>query len=419
MDDRETLEPLVDKIVELSQGPEQEVRKQLWARFNALQPVSKPPVCVTYGGIPGRQWDLMFGRNHLRCADPLARHIEFDLKKRIWVEQNVPDDNVTWPAVLVPAVVGSPPDWGVPVGWRSPDDELGAKEITAPFADHIDLTRLQVPRTEVDDAATQSKLDHTSELVGGRLAVHPTYPGLGKAVFDDAVQLRGMERLLTDVIDSPGTVHAMMTFITDAVVADHNQRERRGWINAPPDPTGRYQMVPIFRHVAAFLPADFADRKPLLRDEWAYISAQMSAGLGPDMYAEFVHRYNCPLAELFVDNTVYYHGCECLDRKIDSIASLPNLRRFHVSPWSSVARAAETFQGSVLLEVHAHPTEVFFAATRDDMRSELVGLLEAADGHPLCLNLSDIHSVADNPDTLRTWAEVAQDMAHRYPCRYP
>ena len=419
MNDREILNPLVDQIIELSQGPEQEIRKQLWARFNALQPVTKAPVCVTYGGIPAPQWDLMFGQNHLRCTDPLARHIEFDLKKRIWVEQNVPDDNVTWPAVLIPAAAASPPDWGVPVGWRSPDDELGAKEITAPFADRIELTKLKPPRTEVDEAATQSRVDQASELVGGRLAVHPVYPSLGKAVFDNAVQLRGMERLLTDVIDRPETVHAMMTFITDSVVADHKERERHGWINAPPDPTGRYQMVPTFRHVAAFLPADFADRRPMLRDEWAYVTAQMSAGLGPDMYAEFVHRYNCRLAELFVDNTVYYHGCECLDQKIDIIASLPNLRRFHVSPWSSVARAAETFQGAVLLEVHAHPTEVFFATTRDDMRKELVGLLEAADGHPLCLNLSDIHSVADNPDTLRIWTKAAQDMAERYPCRYP
>jgi len=419
MNDRETLKPLVDKIVELSQEPEQKIRKQLWARFNALQPVAKAPVCVTYGGIPAPQWDLMFGRNHLRCTDPLARHIEFDLKKRIWIERNVPDDNVTWPAVLIPAAAASPPDWGVPVGWRSPDDELGAKEITAPFADRIELTRLRPPNTEVDDDATQSKLDQASELVGGRLAVHPVYPSLGKAAFDNAVQLRGMEKLLTDVIDSPETIHAMMTFITNAVVADHKERERHGWINAPPDPSGRYQMVPIFRHVAAFLPDDFADRKPLLRDEWAYVTAQMSAGLGPDMYGEFVHRYNCPLAELFVDNTVYYHGCECLDQKIDIIAGLPNLRRFHVSPWSSVARAAATFRGTVLLEVHAHPTEVFFAATRDDMRKELVDLLEAADGHPLCLNLSDIHSVADNPDTLRIWAETAQDMAERYPCRYP
>jgi len=232
------------------------------------------------------------------------------------------------------------------------------------------------------------------------------------------VRLRGMENLLTDLIDRPETVHAIMTFITDAVVADHKRRERHGWINAAPDPTGRYQMVPIFRHVAALLPAGFADRRPLLRDEWAYVTAQISAGLGPDMYAEFAHRYNCPLAELFVDNTVYYHGCECLDRKIDTIAGLPHLRRFHVSPWSSVARAAETFQGSVVLEIHAHPTEVFFAATREDMRNELLGLLEAADGHPLCLNLSDIHSVGGNPATLRMWAQVAQEMSELYPCRY-
>jgi len=415
MTDREVLKPLVEKVLALSDREIEQSKKELWARLNALQSVEKVPVCVTFEGIPARQWDLVFGPDHLRCTGPLGRQIEFDLKKRIWMAENVPEDHVVWAAILVPAVQASPPDWGVPVEWRGSGDELGAKEIVAPFAERIEVARLRRPATEVDDRATQSRLDEASDLVQGRLAVHPRYPRLDDSPFDMAVRLRGMENLFLDVYDRPDEVHAMMRFITDSIIADHHRRERHGWINCPPDPSGRYQMVPIYRHIAAYLAEDFSSRPPRLADEWAYISAQTSAGLGPEMYEEFVNRYNCQIGALYTAKTVYYHGCECLDAKLDSIARIPNLRRHHVSPWSSLERAVQKYRGSVVLEVHVHPTEVFFGATREKMARDIEVLLKAAAGHPMCLNLSDIHSLGGNPETLRIWAEVAQEMVDK--CR--
>jgi hypothetical protein len=78
-----------------------------------------------------------------------------------------------------------------------------------------------------------------------------------------------------------------------------------------------------------------------------------------------------------------------------------------------VRLAAEHYRGAVVLEVHAHPGKVFFGATRQDLRRELQGLVRAAAGQPINLNLSDIHSLNGNPDTLRVWAEEAQRVAER------
>jgi hypothetical protein len=84
-----------------------------------------------------------------------------------------------------------------------------------------------------------------------------------------------------------------------------------------------------------------------------------------------------------------------------------------VSPWSSVAAARDKFRGSVVLEVHAHPGRVFFTSTPDDMRKELRALIDAAEGVPMDLNLSDINSVNGNPETLVTWARIAQEESTR------
>ncbi len=178
----------------------------------------------------------------------------------------------------------------------------------------------------------------------------------------------------------------------------------------PIDPSNKYLMVTVPRHICSYLPQDLATRKPGIRDEWAYISAQTSSGFGPEMYEKFVNPYNCRIAELYSNGTVYYHGCECLDGKLDSIARIPNLRRHHVSPWSSLKKAVEKFQGRVALEVHVHPTEVIFNASREEMRDEVARLIKEAQGHPMCLNLSDIHSLAGNPATLKYWAQAAQEV---------
>ncbi len=66
MNDRELLKPLIDQLLALADRPDQEPKKQLWARFNALQPVDKVPVCITFEGIPAPQWDLIFGPDHLQ-----------------------------------------------------------------------------------------------------------------------------------------------------------------------------------------------------------------------------------------------------------------------------------------------------------------------------------------------------------------
>jgi len=410
MDDRAALQALVEEVVALAGDPREAEKKELWARHQALQPTGKVPVCVSYEGIPAPQWDFMFGENHLKTTSPLARTIEFDLKRRIWMARNVPDDHVVWPLITVGAVAERVRDWGVPLEWTAPEDTLGAKRIVAPFADGIDLPRLTEPETIVDEKATARRVAEAEELTSGQLGVIVRYPHMGHSPFETVVRLRGMGRLLVDVIEQPDGVHALMDFVTKATLKHHQRREQRGWINTLVDPSGTYHVGDFMRVNASYLAEDFSSREPRLSDEWAYVSAQSSASLGPEMFEEFVHQYHVRLAQPYTGETVYYHGCERLDEKMNCIAGLPNLRRFHVSPWSSVSKAREVFAGSVVLEVHCHPGKVFFTSTPEEMRSEIEGLVAEAEGVPMDLNLSDIHSIDGKPETLRTWARIAQDV---------
>ena len=410
--DVEVLRPLVDRVLLLSQRPSEAAKKKLWADHQVQKPGPRAPVTVYYEGIPSPQWEFTLGRDALLCEGPLARHIERDLRTRIWMAENVCDDHIVWPSVVVHTPVVERRGWGVELKWRESGLELGAKGYDPPFRDGIDVGRLSIPEYDFDETAVNDRLSETQELTSGKLDVHPDYAHMGYAPFDISTRMRGMEGLLLDVALEPDKVTALMEFITTAMERHDQRREEHGWVNVHPDRSGTYQQVG-FRVHCAYLEDGFNARKPKLADEWVYLSAQTSAGLGPRDFERFVHPYSARLARPFEQGTVYYHGCERLDDKLSILAQLPNLRRFHVSPWSSLEKACEQFQGKVVLEVHDHPGKVFFGSTADDTRARIRELLEIADGHPMDLNLSDIHSINGNPDLLKQWATIAREEVER------
>jgi uroporphyrinogen-III decarboxylase len=412
--DKDILKPLVDQILNFAADPGMEKRKKMWADHQALQQTEKVLICVWYEFIPEPQWKLMLGRGYLRCRSVLARDIERELRKRLWAAQHVPDDHIVWSTVSVPATVSREVDWGVCFSMSGTDeqvdDPLEAKRYVPAFPDRIEPERLRFSDWLIDEQETARSVEEARKLTDDRLQIAVSYPDLGFSPFDLAAGMRGLEELMLDVYDAPQRVHELMDIITSAFEQHHRNREQRGWLNVVPSSDGRYTQVG-FRVHCAHIPSDLDQSKPALRHEWAYISAQTSSGLGPEMFAEFVHPYNVRLARCFSNQTVYYHGCEQLDHKLAVLSTLPNLRRLHVSPWSSIEAAREKFQGSVVLEVHAHPGRVFFGYSREDMKEEVARLVHAAQGVPLDLNLSDIHSVNGDPRLLTQWTEAAQEAA--------
>jgi hypothetical protein len=427
--DSDVLEPLVERTLRAAGLPIQEERKRLWADHQALRPTAKIPVCVYYEGIPVPQWEAMLGPAPLACRGELARAIEFDLRRVLWMADHVSDDHIVWPSVVIDAAKNRAERWGVPLAWEGTragvDDPLEARRMVAPFADGIRMDRLAFSDVEVDEAATRRRAEIARELTGGRMTVHVRWPDLGHSPFDIAARLCGLETLLVSCAESPGLVRELMDELTRSHLAHHARREREGRINCwregeyaqvgfrvhcwRPSPGtaqgGRGQGCPEGRPS----PGTAEGGPPTLADEWAYVSAQTSSGLGPRQYEELVQPSNTALGAPFARRTVYYHGCECLDGKIDAIARTPNLRRFHVSPWSSVEVARRKLHGTVVCEVHVNPSEVFFGATRDDLRKRLRRLVDEGAGMPMDLNLSDIHSVNGRPELLATWAEEAQE----------
>ena len=113
----------------------------------------------------------------------------------------------------------------------------------------------------------------------------------------------------------------------------------------------------------------------------------------------------------------YYGCCEPLDRKIDILRRIPNLRKISVSPWCNTraggrARSARDYvisrkpSPAILAEDDWHPERA-----RQDLREFLD---KAGGGCHVELIMKDISTVRYQPQRLWEWAAIASEVAEEF-----
>lgn len=389
------LTDLAHQVLEVSQSAEHRRRRDLWVRFHALC----PPRTLVHYAMYTHVWEREIAPPHLfRHQTGLPRSIEVQLRAKLWKAQHIPDDEPLLPTVWLttPHPPGENRLWGVPIeSVRTAD--LGAYKPVPPLRTEQDLQRLHYPPYEELSTEKLALLEQATELTGGLLPIKFHSDELHYGPMEWAVRLRGMDNLLYDVVDRPEFVHRLMDFITEGMVRYHHAREAAGAVDAE----ASWAIHMIYDAVPP-------GKENLLSGCWAYIHAQSAASLSPRMYAEFVHPYNARLASLF--GRVYYHGCEDLSAKATIIRDLPNLRLFHVSPWTPVEPVVQALGNRFALEVHSHPTKVLFEFSPQQMREELRQRHRAAGDTVHVLKLCDVETVGANWQRLKRWAELAREM---------
>ncbi len=413
MQDRELAEPqvatsrcpiltdLADQLLELWHSPEQERRRRLWANHFAGRTREVPVSCAMFQGSQDLVWQQILAEEAFVHKAGLARTIEIHLRHRLWRVRNIPDDTPCDPTLVLSALPEMAPDelWGVPLEMESTGMAGGAYKPIPPLQRPEDIKCLRAPCFRFDADAMGRQEDRVRELTDRALPIVFRCNALHNGPFEWAVRLRGMDNLLLDCYDRPEWLKELMDFLSRGIVQYHREREAAGFVHA-------------LTESALHSPWDDVPdgRMGRLSASWGYLHAQSAASYGPQTYAEFVHPYNVPIAELF--GKVYYHGCEDLTEKASIVRNLPNLRQFHVSPWSRVAPIADALPDSVVLEAHSHPTNVLFLWGADEMREELRALVHDAGDHPFNLKLCDIQTInADGGQALMTWSRVAKQVA--------
>jgi hypothetical protein len=354
-------------------------------------------------------WHEIIRPDDLACQGALARGWEFTLRKEVFWGEEMRDDRVILSTFAVPHVAHES-GWGLaPV--RHGGEDGGAYAWDAPLRSYeTDFAKLRTPAVEVDWAATNRVAELAEATFGDLLTIEVrtawwwtlgmTWP---------AVDLRGLEQLMLDMIDNPDDLHRLMAFLRDAHMAKLDALEQSDLLSL--NTGGAYVGSGGFGWTHQLPQDDFTGHVRTC-DMWGFAESQETVGVSPAMFAEFIFPYQLPLLERFGLNC--YGCCEPLDGRWDIIRAVPRLRRVSVSPWADKRRMAEFLGAGYIYSMKPSPTELAMGSFDEArIRQGLRRDLEATRGCHVELIMKDNHTIRNDPRRVVRWTAIAKEEAQR------
>lgn len=408
--DRDILRPLAVRVREIATPRHCARMSSLYNSLNALTP-QRPVVLIDE--LPWNQLEAASDFLKPRCQGEFERAVETRLRRLIYRWDNFRCDMLVEPCYTIPHAVrvGS---IGVDVEEDTLQYDRGNHIVSHAYHDMIPdeaaLDRLHNPSIDVDAAEDARNVERLEELFGDILPIRLA-GGMNPGHFspwDDIAMLRGAEPMLMDLADRPEFMHAIVRKLTDIALYKLDMAEKLGLI----DP---YQaLIHCTPGLAPELPGRIEGGRATRQNIWGRGAAQIFASVSPAMHEEFDIAY---AREYFKDfGLVYYGCCEPLDRKIDIVRKLPNLRKISITPWADVKRAAEQMGGDFVMARKPNPALVAVPELDEDaLRREIGYTLNVcrANGVPVEFVLKDVSSCGYNPDNISRWAEIVMGMVTR------
>jgi len=400
--EREILRRLAGRVAEIASHPEQESRRELWYKHNALEGQKVMILAFPEGG-----WRELLPDSQLETEDPLARQWEWHFKATVYHREHIKDDRVTEAVFNIP-YVHSFSNWGLETRTIR-TDSLGAYRWEPPLKELDNIKKLKFREIEVDVEETRRRVGLAQEIFGDLLKVRirgTFWWSLG--MMTTAIMLRGLERLMMDIYDNPGWLHELMSFLRDGTLAELEYLEKKGFLTLNNE--GDYVGSGGFGYSKELPAADFDGRKVRPRDMWGFCEAQEFVSVSPEKFEEFCLNYQMPILERFGLNC--YGCCEPLHTRFHLLKKIPNLRRVSVSPWCDLKIAAEALQDRFIFSYKPNPAHLAAETFNENLvRKTLKEALEIARGCHIEIIMKDTHTFRNQPERVERWVRIAKEVA--------
>jgi hypothetical protein len=387
---------LARRVAEIARSPEQEVVRQRWRDVNALRRPDRAPVWTS--GLPPVP--------EPECADPYLRGVENRLL-RLLAAHDLGMDHVVEGTFGVAAELGIDRDrfWGPEVRKVRPEGG-GAFRDDPPLKTEADFDLLRSPDFRYDEVATAERVERAAELLGDILPVKvlcPPGPPLLRQLGSTAQELRGQERLLYDVVDSPRLVHRLMGFLRDAVLRGMDQLERLGLLTP-------YTLLGPTTYSDPIGPPVEAGRLSFA-NLWIMANNQTLALISPEMWEEFVLRYQLPILARF--GLCNYGCCEDNSDRMDRIGKIPNLRTFVCNAWTDLDKAIVNFGRGYVIKWEQKASDVVLPDDTAAVRRHLEEGARKLRGCRYQIVLRSVTTLGGHPRRLHEWVRIAVEAAEK------
>lgn len=349
----------------------------------------------------------------LICEDPVLRAAEDWLRKKIFQYRNFPADMILTPYLPVRKVIHTT-SIGVSVDEDTIEvgdgNHIAAHEYHDQLATEEAIDKIVLPTITYDETETKRRYELLSNTFGDILPVRVKGTDyLGVVTWDDISRYRGVTPLLMDLIDRPELTHKMVRKLTDVHVHTLSEYER----------LGLFDDEPLDLHCTPVATDDLnpSEDSPVVtrKNIWGRGAAQILASVSGEMRREFDIAYmketvgQCGL--------VYYGCCEPLDKMIDVVEEIPNLRKISVTPWADVDIAADAIGSKYVISSKPNPASVAVDHLNEDaLRKEIRRILDAGkrNGSHMDIVLKDISSCHHNPKNIFRWEQIVMEMVNTY-----
>ena len=407
--DYAVLRELGEKYAELCHSDRNKERDRLHRNIVGLKPTR--PIVVIHE-VP---WDEFAKHDELvlQCEDEVLRGYETMLRQLLFTQKYFPADNILRPYIPVYKKIS---DSGI--GLQIQEDVIDTRDgkgiMSHAYIDHLSTPEsvelLKLPTIKYLKEETEAEFAILSEIFHGVMDVRLEGFECGASPLDLLSMLRGVEPLLFDLVDEPEHMHRIISMLF--AISDHRfeQYEQQGLLQA-----SQYY-VHCTAALSDELEGSIADPNKVLRKNvWGRGSAQVFGSVSRDMHDEFDLQYMKELMGRF--GLVYYGCCEPLDKKIDLVEQIPNLRKISITPWADVEIAAEAIGRKYVLS--SKPNPAFVAGdtlNKDTIKAELSKVLTACRKNDVVceFTLKDISTCGYKLSNLVEWEKIAMDMVLSY-----
>jgi hypothetical protein len=405
-EERDTLRRLGRELAAIAALPVHREKAELWRRLNDLEPV-RPLVWINE--IP---WNEMNVDDELtvRCTHPWAKELETRLRRTIYQWRHMPGDMVVSDFIECPLAIHST-DFGiheeVDVARTDATSEIISRHFHVQIHDEKDIEKIHIPVVTHDTQTTEVTFAAMQDLFKDIMPVRKTRQShIWFTPWDYLIRWWGLQEAMIDLVERPDLVNAAVERMVDAWMVELDQFVQQDLLELDCNNTRIGSGGYGYTKQLPGTPFDPAHVRPM--NMWGCSNAQIFSEVSPDMHWEFALRHD--LRWLSRWRMTYYGCCEPLDRKIDLMRRIPNLRKISMSPWNDAARILKEVGGDYVLSFKPSPA-IFVETTWNPTkaREAITSVLRKAQGCHLEVIMKDISTVCYKPQNLWDWARVAME----------
>jgi len=385
-------------------------RAVLHRAINSLRMI-RPVVLIDE--LPWSEMDFN-GELTLKCKDPILRDTELFMRRELYKFKYLRADMIVRPYAPIPKVIHSS-GVGLEVDEEIRFTDAQNNIVAHNYKDQLqcenDLEKLHTPKITYDSAETERRFQLVGEAIGDIIPVKKVgIDHMTMEPWDNIAMFRSVTPLLIDLVDKPGFSHKMVRKFYDFDVATAEQYLKLGLFENDPR---LLHCTPI---LCDGMPSESSVGEIVeLKSVWLKSAAQIFGSVSKEMHKEFDIDYIMDVASRF--GMVYYGCCEPLDRKIDIVDKIPNLRKISISPWADVRVAAEAIGKRFV--VSAKPSPALLAVPMLDvdwLRREITNILDACkkNGCSLDIVIKDISTCANRPQNLFKWEQTVMEIVQSF-----